>query len=94
MANEYIPLSNSEIQSLKEANSFIGRDYPDAVAVPTAVGGVVFIRADQTDLIQQYRSGELTGGEQATPGGVLLRGMPNPALQHNHLLQYWEHYHH
>lgn len=79
MANEYIPLSNSEIQSLKEANSFIGRDYPDAVAVPTAVGGVVFIRADQTDLIQQYRSGELTGGEQATPGGVLLRGMPNPA---------------
>jgi len=51
---------------------------PDAVRVETAVGGVVWISPNATDVIEAYRNGTLTGGyAEAAAGGVILRVLPN-----------------
>jgi len=68
----YIPLSDAQILSYQQTNNI--RD--DAVVVRTAIGGVVWILPEFTDLITQYKTGTLTGAEPV-PGGVILRALPN-----------------
>jgi hypothetical protein len=79
MTNNTIPLTDAEIAALREANN-INVNFPNAVAVKTAIGGVVFVDPKRTDIIALYKNGQLTGVEDAAAPGVILRGLPNIAL--------------
>ena len=68
-------ISQASIDSYRESNN-IPNNY---VPVQTAAGGVVFVDQTNTALINQYTTGQLTGGvTESAPGGVFLRVLPPP----------------
>lgn len=71
--NDYQPFTDAQIAQYQRDNPF----YANYTPVRTASNSVVFVDPNRTDLIEKYRTGELTGnGVEAVPAGAALKIPP------------------